>query len=83
MRSCSHTGTATAPKSPKQMVGAWVGSGLLRFQEEQRENRGLLGELKRHIDPASCVFSHPLLHKHTGHKHSGEASASGRNVVGQ
>lgn len=83
MCSCSHTGTATAPKSPKQMAGAWVGSGLLRFQEEQKQNRWLLGELQMRTGTASCVFSHPLLHKHMGHEHSGGVSASGRNVVGQ
>lgn len=28
------------------MAGMWVGSGLLRFQEEQKENRWLLRELQ-------------------------------------
>jgi len=44
--SCSDTGTATAPKSPEQMAGVWVGSRLLRFQEEQKKNRWLLRELQ-------------------------------------
>lgn len=65
------------------MAGVWVGSGLLRFQEEQRENCWLLGELQMPMGTVLRVFSHPLLHKHMGHEHSGGVSASGRNVVGQ
>lgn len=65
------------------MAGAWAGSGLLRFQEEQRENRWLSGELQMRTGTASHVFSHPLLRKHMGHEHSGGVSAGGRNVVGQ
>lgn len=81
--SCSHEGAAMAAKSPKQMAGVWVWSGLLRFQEEQRQNCWLLGELQMHTGTASHVFSQSLLHKPMGHEHSGGVSASGKNAVEQ
>lgn len=49
------------------MAGAWVGNGLLRFQQEQKESRCLLRELQMHTGTALRIFSHPSLHQHMGH----------------